>query len=60
MSKVEKKVVKEKIILGLDPGTNVMGYGVIIVQLSKVSLVQFGVIQMGKYGAHEMKLKKKT
>lgn len=58
MSKVEKKVVKEKIILGLDPGTNIMGYGVILVQLSRVTLLQFGVIQMGKFGAHELKLKK--
>lgn len=58
MSKVEKKPVIEKIILGLDPGTNIMGYGVILVQLSKVTLLQFGVIQMGKYGAHELKLKK--
>lgn len=58
MSKVEKKVVKEKIILGLDPGTNIMGYGVILVQLSRVSLLQFGVIQLGKFGAHELKLKK--
>jgi len=58
VSKVEKKVVKEKIILGLDPGTNIMGYGVIHVQLSKVNLLQFGVIQMGKTGAHELKLKK--
>jgi len=58
VSKVEKKPVIEKIILGLDPGTNVMGYAVIMVQLSKVKLLQFGVIQMGKYGAHELKLKK--
>ncbi len=58
MSKVEKKPVIEKIILGLDPGTNVMGYAVILIQLSKVKLLQFGVIQMGKYGAHEIKLKK--
>jgi crossover junction endodeoxyribonuclease RuvC len=58
VSKVEKKPVIEKIILGLDPGTNVMGYAVILVQLSKVKLLQFGVIQMGKYGAHELKLKK--
>lgn len=58
MSKVEKKPVIEKIILGLDPGTNIMGYAVILVQLSKVKLLQFGVIQMGKYGAHELKLKK--
>lgn len=48
----------EKIILGLDPGTNVMGYAVIIVRASKLSLIQFGVIQMGKTGAHELKLKK--
>lgn len=58
MSKVEKKLVKEKVILGLDPGTNVMGYAVITVQLSRVSLNQFGVIQMGKYGEHALKLKK--
>jgi crossover junction endodeoxyribonuclease RuvC len=58
VSKVEKKPVIEKIILGLDPGTNVMGYAVILVQLNKVKLLQFGVIQMGKYGAHELKLKK--
>ncbi len=58
MSKVEKKVVKEKIILGLDPGTNVMGYAIILVQLSRIKLIQFGVIQMGKTGAHELKLKK--
>lgn len=57
MSKVEKKVVTEKIILGLDPGTNIMGYGIILVQLSKVKVLQFGVIQMGKTGAHELKLK---
>lgn len=48
----------EKIILGLDPGTNIMGYGVIHVQLGKVKLLQFGVIQLGKVGAHELKLKK--
>jgi len=58
VSKVEKKPVIEKIILGLDPGTNIMGYAVILVQLSQVKLLQFGVIQMGKYGAHELKLKK--
>lgn len=58
VSKVDKKVVKEKIVLGLDPGTNVMGYGVILIVGQKIQLLQFGVIQMGKYGAHEIKLKK--
>lgn len=58
MSKVEKKQVKEKIVLGLDPGTNIMGYGVIMAVGQKLTLLQFGVINMGKFGAHEMKLKK--
>ncbi len=50
--------MKEKIILGLDPGTNVMGYAVIEVKSGKTGLMQFGVIQMGKYGEHALKLKK--
>lgn len=58
MSKIEKKTVKEKIILGLDPGTNVMGYGVITVRGSQLTLNQFGVINMGKQGEHALKLKK--
>jgi crossover junction endodeoxyribonuclease RuvC len=58
VGKVEKKAVTEKIILGLDPGTNIMGYGVIIVRGKTPSLMQFGVIEMGKYGEHALKLKK--
>jgi crossover junction endodeoxyribonuclease RuvC len=52
------KAVTEKIILGLDPGTNVMGYGIIEVQKPKIRLLQFGVIHLSKYGTHELKLKK--
>src|SRR5690348_10767363 len=55
---MDKKTVKEKIILGLDPGTNVMGYGIILVQGSKFSLLQFGVIMLSKFDSHELKLKK--
>lgn len=51
-------VVKERIILGLDPGTNVMGYGVILVQGSALQLLQFGVIQLSKFDSHELRLKK--
>lgn len=58
MSKVEKKPIKEKIILGLDPGTNVMGYGLILINGSRMTVIQFGVIDMGKYGDHALKLKK--
>jgi len=52
------KVAKERIILGLDPGTNVMGYGVILVRKPKIDLLQFGVIQLNKYESHEPRLKK--
>ena len=58
MGKVEKKTLKEKIILGLDPGTNVMGYGLILINGSRMKVIQFGVINMGKYGDHALKLKK--
>ncbi len=56
MSKVTK--IKEKIILGLDPGTNVMGYGLVLVKGQKLHLLQFGVIHLSKYTTHELKLKK--
>jgi crossover junction endodeoxyribonuclease RuvC len=40
------KSVKEKIILGIDPGTNYMGYGVLKVEGTKASLVVMGVIDL--------------
>ncbi len=49
---------KEKIILGLDPGTNVMGYGLISIRKAQLTLLQFGVIHLSKYEGHELKLKK--
>jgi crossover junction endodeoxyribonuclease RuvC len=38
----------EKIILGIDPGTNVMGYGVLKTAGNKASMVAMGVIDMRK------------
>ena len=52
------KIIKEKIILGVDPGTTVMGYGIIVVRKPKIELLQFGVIQLSKYESHELRLKK--
>ena len=52
------KLIKEKIILGLDPGTNVMGYGLIMIQKPRISLLQYGVIHLSRYEGHELKLKK--
>lgn len=49
---------KESIILGMDPGTSVMGYGVILVSGNALKLLQFGVIHLSKYTTHQLKLKK--
>ncbi len=38
----------EKIILGIDPGTNVMGYGVLRTEGNKASMVSMGVIDLRK------------
>jgi crossover junction endodeoxyribonuclease RuvC len=52
------KQPKDQIILGIDPGTSVMGYGVIHVKGKELILLQFGVIHLTKYASHELKLKK--
>jgi crossover junction endodeoxyribonuclease RuvC len=58
VSKEAKKAAKEKIILGIDPGTNVMGYALIVTEGKQYKLLQYGVIHLKKYGSHELKLKK--
>ena len=53
-----KQSPKEKIVLGIDPGTGIMGYGLIVVKGSQLGLIQYGVIHLGKYPNHEHKLRK--
>ncbi|PMD94887.1 crossover junction endodeoxyribonuclease RuvC [Siphonobacter sp. BAB-5405] len=48
----------EKIILGVDPGTRYMGYGLILVEKGNITLLQYGVINLTKYDNHELKLGK--
>ncbi|MGM9806377.1 MAG: crossover junction endodeoxyribonuclease RuvC [Candidatus Aphodosoma sp.] len=49
--------VEEKIILGIDPGTNLMGYGVLKVFGNKASFVAFGVEDFRKISDPYLKLK---
>ena len=49
--------VKEKIILGIDPGTTVMGYGLIKILGTKPEMVAMGIIDLRKQRDHYMKLK---
>jgi crossover junction endodeoxyribonuclease RuvC len=53
-----KPELQERIILGVDPGTRYMGYGLIVVKGKEVKLMQYGVINLSKYANHEIKLKK--
>ena len=48
----------ERIILGIDPGTNVMGYGVLRVAKGKPEMLALGVIDMRKMGDTYLKLGK--
>ena len=51
-------MTKDKIILGIDPGTNVMGYGIIHIKDNKMSLIAMGSIEMNKLATHYLKLQK--
>lgn len=48
---------KEKIILGIDPGTNIMGYGILKTNSSKIELISMGIIDLKKFDNHMLKLK---
>lgn len=46
----------EKIILGIDPGTTIMGYGVLRVKGNKVEMITMGVIDLRKMADAYLKL----
>ena len=46
----------EKVILGIDPGTTFMGYGVLKVEDRKAAMVALGVIDLRKYADHYLTL----
>ena len=47
----------EKIILGIDPGTTIMGFGLIKVVDKKMQFLQLNELQLKKYDDHYVKLK---
>jgi crossover junction endodeoxyribonuclease RuvC len=48
---------KERIILGIDPGTSITGYGVIKTSGTIPVLITIGSIDLSKYNDHYLKLK---
>lgn len=48
--------MQDKIILGIDPGTNIMGYGLIHIKGKKMELITMGVIKLNKLTNHADKM----
>ena len=54
---VDERVKKyERVIMGIDPGTNVMGYGVLGINGKKPEVVVLGVLELSKFESHYMRL----
>lgn len=48
----------DRIIIGIDPGTNVMGYGILGVRLKKPHMIAMGVIQLSRFESHYLRLRR--
>lgn len=46
----------DRIIIGIDPGTNVMGYGILGIKGKKPSMIAMGVIQLSKFESHYLRI----
>ena len=51
-------MTQQQVILGIDPGTTVMGYGVLLVRGNQVEMLAMGVLELKKYKDHYVKLQK--
>ena len=48
----------DRIILGIDPGTSITGYGIISIEKSQIKLIAIGIIKLNKLDNHALKLKR--
>lgn len=48
----------DKIIIGIDPGTNVMGYGILGVDQKKPHCIALGVIKLSRFESHYLRLRR--
>ncbi|MDE6098502.1 MAG: crossover junction endodeoxyribonuclease RuvC [Muribaculaceae bacterium] len=46
----------DRIIIGIDPGTNIMGYGIIGIKGKRTCMVAMGLIELNKFENHYMRL----
>ncbi|MDR0815245.1 MAG: crossover junction endodeoxyribonuclease RuvC [Bacteroidales bacterium] len=53
-----KKSFEERVILGIDPGTNIMGYGLIVERnVGHAEMLALGVLELNKFDDHYTRLK---
>ena len=50
------QVINEKIIMGIDPGTNVMGFGIIKIKNNNMELIELNELNLSKEKDHYLKL----
>lgn len=48
----------DNIIIGIDPGTNLMGYGILGIAGKRAELIAMGVIQLSKFESHYLRLRR--
>lgn len=53
-----QKAQWDKVIMGVDPGTNIMGYGILGVTKGKPATITLGVIELNKFESHYLRLKR--
>lgn len=51
-------MIKDRIILGIDPGTIIMGYGLLRIENNKPRMETMGVLRLDKYEDHYLRLRK--
>lgn len=56
MPEAGKGLNYERIIMGIDPGTNVMGYGLLGINGKKPELIVMGVIELSRFESHYKRL----
>jgi len=58
MQSKEKSTDNEIIILGVDPGTTIMGFGLIKIKKNKMEFMLMDELMLSKYDSHPLRLKK--
>ncbi len=55
---MQQPIHKERIILGIDPGTTVLGYGIVKEVGKQLSLINLGIIKLDHLDDHGLKLQR--